>query len=392
MSDPPKPNTYGNTAPPKDERVWREYVQLAVEAMVKGFGRATVAKWWFRVGTEPDYFPSHWSGTREQFFAHYDYTADGLARALPEAKIGPGNILRPRGKSWGLDIIDHAAAETNFATGGIGTRLDVFSCSWYAGVGNSAGGLDDTVSVMRQRLDRYPRFRGVPIEAGEYSILDDEARHRLYAGETTEWSASFQAALAARVYVRNVSKMYEWDEATMGVLHPRGLVLAMLERMAGGTRLDATGSDTAVDSGALACRKDDNLYILAFNHRPERKTEGNATLRLVVRDPRMRENARWRLTEETVDREHGVWAYAFEADAKAAGLTPLPTAGLYEGSPLRLYGERGPDVFRANIEKYRAMAVAAKTRDELVSVGKGVFELDLDMPPHSVRLIRLTPG
>ena len=398
MSNPPRESFYGNTAPPGDERVWREYVRLAVQAMVKEFGRETVAGWWFRVGTEPDLSPGHWAGTREEYFAHYDYTVDGLAQALPEAGVGPGNILRPssapsrRGRRWGLDIIDHAAAETNLAAGGMGARMDIFSCSWYTGVGASAGGLDDTVRVIRERLDRYPRFRGLPVEAGEYAVLSDGARRRLYAGETTEWSASFQAALAARVYALGVRKMYEWDEATMGVPHPRGLVLGMLEKMAGGTLLDATCAETSmVDTGAIACRKDDDLYVLVFSHRPERKAEGNEVLRLAVRDPRMLPGARWRITEETVDREHGVWAYAFEADATTAGLAPLPNAGLYEGSPSRLYGERGPEVFRKNIEKYRQMAVPAKTRDELVPVREGVLELALDMPPHSVRLLRLSP-
>ena len=60
MSDPPQENTYGNTAPAKDVRVWGKYVEGAARAMVDAFGRETVARWWFRVGTEPDLAPGHW--------------------------------------------------------------------------------------------------------------------------------------------------------------------------------------------------------------------------------------------------------------------------------------------------------------------------------------------
>ncbi len=65
-------------------------------------------------GTEPDLRPAHWAGTREEYFAHYDYTVEAVRSVLPDARIGPGNILNPRySKRWGLDIIDHLAKGAN---------------------------------------------------------------------------------------------------------------------------------------------------------------------------------------------------------------------------------------------------------------------------------------
>ena len=83
MSDRPREGIYGNPAPPTDERVWGRYVQAAVEAMVKAFGRDAVAAWSFPVSNEPDN-RAHWAGTREQYFAHFDYTVAALRRVFPE--------------------------------------------------------------------------------------------------------------------------------------------------------------------------------------------------------------------------------------------------------------------------------------------------------------------
>jgi xylan 1,4-beta-xylosidase len=433
MSDPPRENFYGNTAPPKDERVWHDYVQQAVQAMVDAFGREAVSRWWFRVGTEPDLYPAHWAGTREQYFAHYDYTVDAVTRVLPEARIGPGNILNPgprefmrrrpdgrrpgggqpgTGQSggdrpdggqpggsrpaegpWGLDVIDHAGSGVNACTGAVGARVTVFSCSWYARVGRSLDNFDKAFGAIQDRLSKYPQFKDVVLEAGEFAVLGDERGRRLYAGETTEWSASFEAALADRVYARGVSQLYEWDHATLGVFHPRGRVLQMLDRMAGGRRLAVTVEHTsAADSGAVACRQGDRLLLLVYNHRPERRPQVPEGVHLVVNDQRMQDGAAWRLSEWSIDEQHGVWAYAFEADYTAAGLAPLPDAGLYEGCVERLLGEAGLPIFRKNAEKYARLSVAPKTRDDVpVTVGQGQLKLDLRMPGHGVRFIELSP-
>ena len=399
MSDPPQPNFYGNTAPPKDERLWHQYVEAAVRAMVKAFGRETVSRWRFRVGTEPDLRPGHWAGTREQYFAHYDYTVDAVTRVLPEAIIGPGNILNPgsgrgarsRGR-WGLDIIDHAGAGTNACTGKTGTRMTIFSCSWYARVGRPVARFDEAMRAMRDRLGRYRQFADVPVEVGEFAVLHDERGRRLWAGDTTEWSASFYAALADRVYAQGVQQLYEWDHATGGVFHPRGRVIEMLARMAGGRRVAVTvEAESAANCAAIACRKGDDLFVLLYNHRPRREDTVRENVHLAVQDARMKAGDAWRLSEWMIDRQHGVWAYAFEADCEAAGVKPLPRAGRYEGSPMRLYGEPGREVFRRNADKYARLAAMPMTKENVaVPVGDGGLTLDVEMPGHSVRLLQLS--
>jgi len=409
LSDPPQQNFYGNTAPPKDERQWHTYVRAAVEAMVQAFGRERVATWSFRVGTEPDLYPGHWAGTKEQYLAHYDYTVDAVRSVLPQARVGPGNILNPGWRprparrpddrrpnnpqpKWGLDIIDHAATGQNACTGGVGAPMDFFTCSWYHRVGQPTSNFDGAIAAMRSRLDKYERFKNLPIEIGEFAVLGDERGRRLYAGDTTEWSASFYASLADRVYALGITQLFEWDHATLGVLHPRGRVIEMLEQMVGGARL-AVSVDAAsqAESSALACRQGDDLLLIVYNHRAQRRPNVSEKVHLVIRDRRMTAGAAWKMSEWTIDQERASWAYAFEADAKAAGLTMLPGAARYEGNPERLYGRQGWDVFRKNAAKYAELSIVPQTqKNAAVKTGDGQLTLDLDLAGHSVRLIRLS--
>ncbi len=402
MSDPPTLHVYGNTAPPADEGLWHQYVRMAVQAMVDAFGEETVSGWTFRVGTEPDLRPGHWSGTREQYFAHYDHTVDAVRSVLSKAKVGPGNILNPSAamfglrfrSPWGLDMIEHAGEGENACTGGTGAPIDFFSCSWYASVGRPVSIFDYAIEAMRTRLDRYPQFRDAWIEIGEFAVLRDEFGRRLYAGDTTEWSASFYAALAERIYHHGVRYVYEWDHATFGVMHPKGHVIGMLKRMQGGDRLDVevADADSAATCGALAARRDGRLFVLVYNHRPWRRPNVPEAVRLEVVDPRMAGGGAWTMSAWSVDEEKTVWAYEFEADCEAAGLEPERRVGRYEGSPLRGYGEAGEELFLANIEKYRRLSRLPQTVvEEPVTPEDGRVTLELEMPGHSVRFIELTP-
>jgi xylan 1,4-beta-xylosidase len=391
MSDPPQENTYGNTAPPKDERLWGLYVEAALRAMVEAFGRETVERWWFRIGTEPDLTPGHWAGTREQYFAHYDVTVSALQRVIPKAKVGPGNILNPAGgefknptrDQWGLDIIDHAAT---------GTRMDWFSFSWYARVGQPIRAFDAAVTAIRERMAPYPPFKDLPLVVGEFTILHDEKGRRLWGGDTTEWAASFYAALADRVYGYGIRQVYEWSEVTGGLLHPRTQVIEMLDGMAGGKRLKVEVEKTSANtSGAIACRKESDLFVLVYNHHFMRRPEVPETVHLRIWDARMKEGETWRFSERVIDANHGVWAYAFEADCLAAGLTPDPKAGRHEGAISFVYGKKGAPVLYKNLPKYRELAAPQMVREhEPLPMAAGGVTLDLDLAGHSVHLLRLS--
>jgi xylan 1,4-beta-xylosidase len=371
-----------------------------MQSLVDRFGRDAVRRWRVRVGTEPDLYPGHWSGTREDYLRHYDHTVAAVCRVIPDADIGPGNILNPGVHSstpsqrdqWGLDIIDHAATGRNHVTGNQGTPLRHFSCSWYGKIGQPIDSFDVAITRMRQRLDRYPHFTNVPVEVAEFSVLTDERGRRLHSGDSTQWSASWYAAVAQRVYALNVAQVHNWGYAWNDFHYPRAHVMTLLERMEGGQRLDcsAKGSSQA-RCGAIACRKDDRLFVLIFNHRPLRSPEIAERVALTIRDSAVSVDQSWTLSQWEIDAEHSTFIHAFHADCEAAGLVADDSFPQYGcgGRMFERYGPASRELFSRHREKYLALSRLAQTKDQVpIAVGDGHFRLAMDLPGHSVRLLR----
>ena len=113
--------------PPKDYHKWGELVYQWVKHSVTRYGQKEVESWYWEVLNEPAYY---FKGTHEEFFKLYDYAADGLKRALPTAKIGGMNVAGTRSKKsqeYLNEFIQHCLTGTNYATGKIGSPLELVS-------------------------------------------------------------------------------------------------------------------------------------------------------------------------------------------------------------------------------------------------------------------------
>ena len=132
--------------------------------------------------------------------------------------------------------------------------------------------------------------------------------------------------------------------------------------------------------------------MLLFHHQPPRHARPVETIDLVIDHALVDDHERWRFDEWLIDDEHTTWTHAFNDDAAAAGLEPLPTAGVHEASPRRYYGEEGIDVFEQNIDRYREIAQLERTRQDVeLTADDGTLTLEIEMPAHTVRLLKLTP-
>jgi xylan 1,4-beta-xylosidase len=399
MCKNPEMNDYGNTAPPDDFSLWHQYITAFVRTLVKEFGMETVRSWRFRVGTEPDLFPGHWTGTREQYFKHYDVTVDAVTKIIPEADIGPGNILNPakqapvkgdaaalvgKGKGWGVSLIDHL--------GKTGTRTTFFSISYYGHV-NQPTILEESIRRVRERLDTYPALKKIPFDIQEFAVLSDENKKRLWGGDSTEWAASWYAAIADIAYRSGVNEIYEWGYSTQGVPHPRQQVIGMLDKMAGGQRLSVNATGTANgQAGAIACSKEGRVYLLLYNHHPQRTPEVRNTLALKIQGAAIAKPQTWTMNEWTVDHDHGVWTYQMYRDFEKAGLKPIPGSALFDGLPQKCFGDAWRPLFESNRAKYEQLAKLSQTASGTkVTPKNGVISMDFDMPGHSVKLVELTP-
>jgi xylan 1,4-beta-xylosidase len=339
----------------------------------------------------------------EAYLKLYDFAVHAVTSVIPEADIGPGNILSPLGAprpgkpKWGLDIIDHAAQGTNYYTGAIGTRLTYFSCSWYDRVGldGRVEGLSDAVDLIRNRLDRYPQFRSVPIEIAEFMVLHDVHGNRLWGGDTTEWSASWFAAVADQVYQKSITQVHLWDTTTSGVWHPQAHVIAFLEKMAGGQRLstDVRARHANPDLvGAITVARNESIYLLVYNHAHARTVEDTLTVQLNISDPRVGQGVSWKAEQSQLDADHGVFTRKFLEDCMEAGLSPVEKGAEFDGAIRRWFGPEGVELFDQNIETYRALSNDIKLDSvKLNTNDEGEIEMEFTLPAHSVRMIRIYP-
>jgi xylan 1,4-beta-xylosidase len=168
----------------------------------------------------------------------------------------------------------------------------------------------------------------------------------------------------------------------------------MLGKMAGGERLAVrvSESESTALSGAIAARKGDALYVLLYNHRAQRAPSVPETIRLKVEDSRMKKGAIWLLDEWRIDRDHGVYVHAFNEDCRKAGLSHLPDTGRFEGNIGLRWGPEGTRILKKNFKKYAELSALPQSgTKERIEVQNGGVEMTIDLPGHSVRLLKLEP-
>jgi xylan 1,4-beta-xylosidase len=111
--------------PPKDYNKWAELVYQWVRHSVDRYGKEEVASWYWELWNEPD--GGYWQGTMEEYFKLYDYTADAVKRALPQARVGGPHVTGPsdqRAAEFLTAFLKHCSEGSNAVTGKPGTPLD----------------------------------------------------------------------------------------------------------------------------------------------------------------------------------------------------------------------------------------------------------------------------
>ncbi len=299
--------------PPKDYNKWRDLVYNWVKHCVERYGQKEVESWYWEVWNEPN---GYWKGTRKEFFKLYDYTTDGVKRALPTAKIGGLDIAGTSGsQQWVNAFIKHCIADTNYATGKIGAPLDLLSFhakgspSLVNGIVqmNAAPQLNDIATGFRIAA-YYPQTKNIPLIIGE---SDPEgcaacgmATNPQNAYRNGTMYSSYTAATIAReyeledIYGINFKGAVSWsfefenqpwfygyrDLATNGVDKPVLNVFRMFGKMSG-SRVEATSNrmyslkeimsssvrGAQTDIGVLASKDKNTAAVMIWNYHDEDK-------------------------------------------------------------------------------------------------------------------------
>jgi xylan 1,4-beta-xylosidase len=384
MSKKPTMNRYGNTEPPANYKVWSSYVRQLVRALVDEFGLEEVSRWRFRVGTEPDLKPGHWSGTKDQYFAHYDHTVAAVRRVIPKADIGPGNIIDPAKKrkwnSWGIEIIDHCATGRNYATGEIGTPMNFFASSYYTDVGTSDERFDRVIRMIREKLSQYPQFEDIPIEIQEFGILSE--RGKWIVGEGTEWGGSWMAHFANKIYKNNVPRVFQWEWNTTkagGIPIPVTHVTGLLDKRVGETRLSVRSSQQSEldDIGCIATRNDEFIDLIIYRHLATRD-DGKPRKVQVALKGKLITRRKWRITRgNIINRQHSGFIRQQKSDIDTAFAKKADDQDIYTVAA---------GVMAINHEKYLGMSKLSQLEilPHLSENTSGKIHFDLQLEGHSV--------
>lgn len=174
--DPPSdklifpPSGFGH--PPKDYAKWGELCFQWAQHCAEKYGRAEAESWWWEPWNEPNI--DYWRGTPAEFHQLYDYSVEGVRRALPGARVGGPETAGGPGGDFLRDFLEHCARGTNYATGRQGAPLDFLSFHAKGSPTFEDGHVRMGVRHQLSDIDRafaviasFPEFKDRPIVIGE---------------------------------------------------------------------------------------------------------------------------------------------------------------------------------------------------------------------------------
>ena len=77
----------GNVTPPRDYQQWAALIETLVAHWVARYGIREVAAWFFEVWNEPN-LHDFWTGTQDDYFKLYRYTAEAIKNVSASFKVG----------------------------------------------------------------------------------------------------------------------------------------------------------------------------------------------------------------------------------------------------------------------------------------------------------------
>jgi xylan 1,4-beta-xylosidase len=141
---------------PKDYARWQELITKFVQHSIERYGQDVVSSWYFEVWNEPECCSNKfWSGSVDDYFKLYDYTAAGVLAALPTARVGGPVNSQPaeltKNSMIGQQFLQHVTTD-NYVNPGHPGSLGFFSYHAWSF-------LDGSVNGYFQGLDLLDSFQ-----------------------------------------------------------------------------------------------------------------------------------------------------------------------------------------------------------------------------------------
>jgi len=316
----------GWSYPPKDYGKWAELVRQWVLHSVERYGKGEVLSWYWELWNEPDI--PYWRGTAEEYNKLYDFTAEAVKRALPQARVGGPATTGPSGPkaaAYLRQFLEHCARGNNYMTGKTSAPLDFIS---YHAKGNTRvfdGHIQMSIAKNLQDVDRglevvaeFPQFRGLPIFLTEADPEGCAACSAKVSPQNAYRNGSLYPCYVAEAMSNmlrladrrqsNLAGMLTWafefedqpffegfrtlatngiDKPVLNVFRMAGLMQGDLVRVESG---GAIGLDAVLQSGvrgkadvnALATRSDRSIAVMVWNYCDDDVPGPDATVTLGI--------------------------------------------------------------------------------------------------------------
>ena len=164
----------GNVTPPKDYDKWGALIKNLTEHFTERYGADEVKTWYFEVWNEPNLVPWFFTGTQDDYFKLYEYSAKAVKSINKDYRVGgPGTA----GAAWEAELIEFCTKNS--------LPIDFVSTHSYG--------------VKQGYLDEYGNS-GTILDKNPMSVSGDVLQSRKEIASSskpnlelhyTEWSASY---------------------------------------------------------------------------------------------------------------------------------------------------------------------------------------------------------
>lgn len=93
----------GNVTPPNDYNRWKELIRNLTQHFTERYGAEEVKTWYFEVWNEPNLSPEFWTGTQQEYFKLYEYSAKAIKSVNKDYRVGGPATA---GAAWEPEFID----------------------------------------------------------------------------------------------------------------------------------------------------------------------------------------------------------------------------------------------------------------------------------------------
>lgn len=164
----------GNVTPPKDYKKWGELIRQLTLHFTERYGAAEVKTWYFEVWNEPNLTPWFWTGSQQDYFTLYEYSAAAIKSVNKDYRVGGPATA---GAAWVPETIQYCA-EKKIPLDFISTHTYGVKQGFLDEYGNTGTILDkDPISVSRDILNSRKQITASALPGLELHY--------------TEWSSSY---------------------------------------------------------------------------------------------------------------------------------------------------------------------------------------------------------